>query len=486
MAPFKKSPGLEKTGKWGIIWGGRGPEESILKLLLQLRMNPIQRLKSNLNDRHFGEVLKGSIYTLFGRGAGGVLALLVQILTIRHYGAEVLGITELVNSFLRTIVALPLLGNHVAILRFIPEYMGRGFPHVAFRVYRKLLYLVIILSVVFVVFAINHPGLIAGKLFNKPHYETVFLLATIFIPFRAVYEYILPVIRGLRLIRLFVFLQSLPVVVNLILLAILTVWYHKYNPVYSLLLGLLVASLTGLLASEIQFRKLKTQKAIPSHSSLSVPPMTSLLSVSFPMFLTNSMNQLNNQVGILLIGMLGAGKEIAYYAVAAKLASITNLTLIAINSMIAPKFSELYHTKKIDDLNKVVKKSTKLIFWTSAPVLLGLGLFGRPFLESVYGGEFSRSYIPLLLLVTGQLVNAMSGPVTLFLNMTGNEKISTTIVFLSCFINVGMSYLLIPLCGIVGAAIASSVSLIFWNLSMVFVIKINYNILFLHKPFDRL
>ncbi|MCX8078630.1 MAG: flippase [Geminocystis sp.] len=454
-------------------------------------MNLIHRIKSNLNDEHFGEVLKGSIYTLLGRGTGAILALLLQLLIIRQYGAEVLGVTELVNSFLNLIVTLPLLGNHIAILRFIPEYIGNNCPHVAFKVYRKLLYLVIALSVILIPLVIGNPDFVAEKLFTKPQYQTFLLLAGLFIPFRALYEYTLFVTRGLRLIRVFFFLQPLPIVVNLTLLLALTVFYNEYNPIYSLLLGYFVASMTGIVVSEREFGKLNNQKIpntpVNSSDSLSgsVPSMTSLLSVSLPMFITNSMNHINNQAGVLLLGVLSSEREIAYYAVAAKLASLTNFTLMAINSMVAPKFSELYHTGRIDQLQEVVRKSTKLTFWSSAPVLLGLLLFGRLLLESTYGREFLSSYVPLVILVVGQFVNAMSGAVTLFLNMTGNERLSTTIVFFSCVINLGMSYLLIPPCGIVGAAMASSFSVIFWNLSMVLVIRTNYNILFIHSPFDK-
>ena len=60
--------------------------------------------------------------------------------------------------------------------------------------------------------------------------------------------------------------------------------------------------------------------------------------------------------------------------------------------MAAPKFSELFHYQKIDELFYVAKKSAKLIFWTTSPIIIFLIVMGKPVLSLLYGNDFVAAY----------------------------------------------------------------------------------------------
>lgn len=449
-------------------------------------MNLILKLKANLNDRHFGEVLKGSIFTFVSRGFAGVFALLLQVIIVRAYGTEVLGVTELINSFLMIMVVFPLMGNHISILRFIPEYTGKNLPFTAFRIYRKLLYFIIIVSILLVAIVVFNSHFMVERVFKKPQYLTLFLIAGFFIPFRALYEYSLSAIRALRLIKTFAFFQILPVILNLIILGLMTVlFFDRNNPVYSFLIGFFITSLAGIAISQRTLNLLlKNNHASkinfnPSPNMLA-PSLKQLLSVSIPMVISNTMLYINNQAGILLLGAIKSEKEVAHYAVAFKLAILTSFIFQTIDLIIAPKFSELYYEGNIDALRKLIKKSTKLIFWSTTPILILLVIIAKPLLKSFYGEEFLHSYTPFIILVSGQFINAISGSVGLFLNMTGMERAVSVLRIISCLMNYLIAYLMIPVYGVSGAALGAATSMIFINLAMVFVVKKNYDILFLY------
>ena len=97
-----------------------------------------------------------------------------------------------------------------------------------------------------------------------------------------------------------------------------------------------------------------------------------------------------------------------------------------------------------------------------ASTLLPLG--SEWLLATLFGHEFGRAYWPLLLLAVGQLVNAWFGPTGMLLNMTGHEREVTRAVTVAAGMNVVLNLLLIPPFGVVGAAIATSASLVFWNI----------------------
>ena len=66
----------------------------------------------------------------------------------------------------------------------------------------------------------------------------------------------------------------------------------------------------------------------------------------------------------------------------------------------------------------------------------------------------------------GLLINTSIGPVILLLNMTGHERQTVKSIFLAIVFNFILCLILVPLHGIVGAAIATSVSLVVWSLTL--------------------
>ncbi len=211
-------------------------------------------------------------------------------------------------------------------------------------------------------------------------------------------------------------------------------------------------------------------------------PLRSLLAISTPMMMTASMNFIIAQMGVLILGMYRPESEVGYYAAAVKLATLTSFILQAINSMAAPKFSELFHTGRMDELFYVAKKSTKLIFWTTAPILLLLVVLGRPVL-GLFGKGFAVAYLPMLILVAGQFVNSISGSTGYFMNMTGHQGTFRNIMGAASALNLSLALALIPHFGLYGAALAGTVSLALWNIWTLGYIKAKYGRTIGYVPF---
>jgi O-antigen/teichoic acid export membrane protein len=88
----------------------------------------------------------------------------------------------------------------------------------------------------------------------------------------------------------------------------------------------------------------------------------------------------------------------------------------------------------------------------------------------LFGKEFIAGTGVLYILLLGQLSNTFSGSLALILQMTGNEKVFRNILTLGLIINVLLNIILIPRIGMIGAAIASAISLIVWNvLSLIYI-----------------
>ena len=74
--------------------------------------------------------------------------------------------------------------------------------------------------------------------------------------------------------------------------------------------------------------------------------------------------------------------------------------------------------------------------------------------------------LPLQILVSGQLVNALAGPVGTLLNMIHKEHITIRALALALVLAVALNVTLIPLYGQIGAAIAYAAALVAWNFTL--------------------
>lgn len=104
-----------------------------------------------------------------------------------------------------------------------------------------------------------------------------------------------------------------------------------------------------------------------------------------------------------------------------------------------------------------------LNLYTAGPIFLAIVILG-PFLIGLFGvAEVGEAYTYLIILSLGQLANAFAGPVLNVLNMTGYEKSARNTMLVTAAANIALNALLIPIFGPLGAAIATSATMLVWN-----------------------
>lgn len=426
-----------------------------------------QKIITYITDKKFSEILQGSIWALSANVFATGFGLVTTVIIARTYGADMLGIVAILQSFFILTTIFTVLGTNTSILRLIPEHITKYSPTSAFKVYQKIQYFVAGLSVITGGILFSASGFISEVIFSKPHLQFYFALTAIFIVFKSLMLLNQQAVRGLRLIRAFAFMQLLPHLSKLLILLLITFFFfHQDNPVYALIGSFVATSLVGIWLMNQVFRQKSAAGDIVHPMSLK-----DILSISVPMLMTSTMMFIIGQTGVLILGMFRPEAQVGYYAIAVKLASLSTFVLTAINSMAAPKFSELYHSDKVDDLFYVAKKSAKLIFWTTTPILIGFIVLGKPVLQTVFGSEFAIAYPALILLALGQFVNSAAGATGYFMNMTGHQNMFRNIVFIAALTNIVLNILLIPQFGLYGAAIAAMVSIMIWNIATLHYIK---------------
>jgi O-antigen/teichoic acid export membrane protein len=204
-----------------------------------------------------------------------------------------------------------------------------------------------------------------------------------------------------------------------------------------------------------------------------VPPQFASLewakaSVSF-LFLRSTGVIIRQQMDILMIRAFVGPEEVAIYNVAFKLATLVSLILVAANSVSAPLFSSLYAEGKLRELQDLVSKEVRYVFWGGAVISVAL-IASSSLLIEVFGANFSDARWPMFILIFGQLVSSGAGSVAFLLNMTGFQNTTAKVFGFSAVINISLSLFLIPNYGSIGAAIGTSLTTILWNVILVFTV----------------
>lgn len=425
------------------------------------------KLRNLFSDRGFSEILTGSVYTIVARIAATGLGFVTTMLVARYYGAETLGVLAVITSFLTLTTVFTLLGTSTSILRLIPEHIANYSTASAFQVYRKTQYLVLALSVLVGCALYLLSGVIAEQVFSKPELAFFFALAAIFVAFKSLMQLNTEAVRALRLIKTFAFMQILPGLAMILLLVAGMLFVTDGNlPVYAQLAAWALTALAGIWIMDRSFKK-RSNSTAAVHSM----PLGSLLRLSLPMLLSATMTIVIAQTGVIILGIFHNEAQVGYYFLAVKLSTITILILTAINSMAAPKFSELFHTGQTDEVFRVAKKATRLIFWATVPILLGLIVLGKPVIGLAFGPDFTAAYVPMVFLLCGQFVNAISGSTGIFMNMTGHQGAFRNIMAISAALNLTLNFALIPNYGPLGAAVAAAITVAFWNIVTLLYIK---------------
>ena len=175
---------------------------------------------------------------------------------------------------------------------------------------------------------------------------------------------------------------------------------------------------------------------------------------------------LNSEVASVLLGFISSHESVAYFKVALQGVALIGLGFSSVNAVIMPDIARLYKEGNLKATQDLLTKSVRLSVFVSLPVIFVLTLFGKPLILFLFGSDYLLAYPVLIILCIGRLINVLMGSVGLVLNMTGNEKSVLKVLILTLILNMLLLLIFIPIYGSIGAALAVSVSLIFWNFLM--------------------
>ncbi len=415
------------------------------------------------HESHLSEIIKGSAVAFVLKGVGAVAAFILNVIVARNLGASEAGIFFLTATVIFVVSTLGRLGLDNAVIRFISSFASEGNWDRIRGVYRLSLSLGILGTGFLSIVIYFGSGWISENIFSKPDLAEPLKWMSIRIVPLAVLTLIAESLKGLKRIALSQVIHnlSLPLVALFLLLI-----FPAYHSVHDLVWIWNAAAIFVMLASIIIWnRSLKDQ---PRYS---VPfPAGVLTKSAVPLFFVTTMNLIIMWSSTLVLGIFSDSADVGVFNLATRTANLMNFLLVSVNTIAAPKFAELWHNRDFTALKKTAQDSTRLMFWLSLPVFLGVVFFSSRIM-GIFGDQFVRGAPILAILTAAQFINVSTGSVGYLLMMSANEKLLRNNTFVVAILNVILNLVLIPEYGIYGAVVASSLSLVLQNIISLVMVR---------------
>lgn len=200
-----------------------------------------------------------------------------------------------------------------------------------------------------------------------------------------------------------------------------------------------------------------------------VPP-ASMIKVSWRLSLIALSMWVSDWLLLLIINEQASAADVGQYRIAWQIMFLVTMIIDTFEVVAGPKISAAYSINDIDRIRRIYSQSVKGMLALSAPLFVVIFLFPG-WLLSFFGSEFINASTALRILAFGQLINIASGPLGAIIIMTGNERASLRMSAWSLALIAALGIMLIPAYGIVGAAITSTVNIIFRRIYSVVTVR---------------
>jgi O-antigen/teichoic acid export membrane protein len=166
------------------------------------------------------------------------------------------------------------------------------------------------------------------------------------------------------------------------------------------------------------------------------------------------------------------------YSIAATLSEVIIKPMRSLNAIAGPVISHHLETGNLDEVRSIYRKSSLnmtiigvglfFMIWTVLPYIFDI----MPNTETVRRGSYVVFFLGI-----AQVWDMMTGVNSEIISYSRYYRVSLYLTLFLAVLNVGMNYLLIPLYGLTGAALATCISMFLFNAVKLIFIKIKYDII---------
>ena len=216
--------------------------------------------------------------------------------------------------------------------------------------------------------------------------------------------------------------------------------------------------ITGIIGFFVMIVLLKRVSGVSNDQIIKAKFHSSLLKFSYPLMFVTILQTFMHWMDILMLGYFTDATTVGLYHPAARTAGLLQALLLSFLSIYAPMMAQFHSEgdrKKMDNTYKLV---SRWLLMCAIPISAIFIIFpGKVLL--LFGPEYLPSAKILVILTWATFIQAIFGAAGPTLSMSGHTKLVLWNTIGAFLLNFGLNIFLIPKYGIIGAAIATLISL---------------------------
>jgi len=193
---------------------------------------------------------------------------------------------------------------------------------------------------------------------------------------------------------------------------------------------------------------------------------------SLPLTVTNSAYVLDRRIDTVLVGLFLSPTEVGFYVLGERVVRFIETPMSALGFTLSPMFGAEKAAGNVRQLSRIYERAlvNSLLFYI--PAAAGLVIVAEPLIEMVFGTEYRGAVVVLQVLGLYAVFKAITKLTDNGLNYLGRARDRAAFRVTTALLNVVLNVVLIPVFGVVGAAMATVVSYGIYTAANVYIVSL--------------
>lgn len=400
--------------------------------------------------KNAGITLITSIFTL-------IIGVVISVIVARILGPRGQGFYSITMLLPLMIVTFTNLG----IARSTVYHIGRGIYPLKDLV-GTILTSIFIISIVSIIV-----GLITIFFFSNSIFLGVsrifLLLSLLLIPFQLFfYQFLSGILLGIQKIKEYNFFVIIRSISSLLFVCLFLLGLNTG------VIGVIIANLFSLLFAGLiaYIWMFKFLNGVPFSFRIDKKILYSLFSFGYKVHLNNVLAFLHLRIDIFMLNFLINPLAVGFYVISVGIAERLWMLSQAVSTVLYPKVVSMKDELQRNEFTSIVARSTLLITIFGA---FSFFILSKWLIILLYSKRYLNSVAPFQILLIGVVAISISRVLTNDIDARGKPMINTYITFVTLIGNIVLNIILIPKYGVIGAALATSISYSLSSIIKIFI-----------------
>lgn len=420
------------------------------------------------------KLVKGSAIILIGNIIFRIGGYVQRFIMATLLGPAAYGIWGLTTPFQGIFQTLSAAGLPPAIAKYISEYTALEEEDLARQTIFTALKIMLFLGIFFGFVMVFIAAPIFTDFFRKPEALLPLRAVGLMTPFSVIVGAFRGAFQGVYKMEYILYTRAIEQIVMILAgTALVLLGLSTLGAVLGTVLGFAVAAVSAVYI----FKRYMNKYIAPRNPDFDFPLKAELklagrlVKFAIPVSITGLAEMGIYSICTFIMGAFLTAAAVGYFTAADPIARLPLIVSISLATTILPAVSEAYALKDRKQLQKYVNDAYKYGMVLVIPMCVGIAVFAKEILGLVYftNGAYMNGGAALSILVIGMTfysIYSISGSI---LQGIGNPRIPMYILLLGCVATAFLGYYFIPIYGIAGGALATTITSLGMMIPMVII-----------------